>query len=125
MRADQMRRSKAGPESRTNSVYSLRQGYGMTGVRTAHESLDINHHVITSWNQILPDAIRSLRPLHQEIVLYVMNLPGKRRPSGAYAAQVWRLSREDFFDELRYAFSEIQFYLELHGIKNSGDLTLE
>jgi hypothetical protein len=81
--------------------------------------------MITAWNQIVPDAIRNLKPLHQEIVFYVMNLPGKRKPSGAYTKTAWRLSRDQYFTELGYALDEIRLYLQRHGLTAPGDLTLE
>jgi hypothetical protein len=81
--------------------------------------------VITTWNDILPDAIRSLTPLHQEIVLYIMNLPGRRKPSGVYATKTWNLSREQFFNEFEYTVNEIRRYLEQQGLSGPGVLRLE
>jgi len=40
--------------------------------------------MIFEWCQILPAAIESLPPLHQELVIYVMAIPGKKRFSPQY-----------------------------------------
>lgn len=85
----------------------------------------LNLSMLTTWTEILPDAIRSLRPLHQEIILYIMNLPGHRKPTNVYAMKTWNLGREQFFHELGYALDEIRRYLGQHGITRPDDLTLE
>jgi hypothetical protein len=81
--------------------------------------------VITTWNEILPIALCSLTPKHREMIGYMMNLPGRRKPSGLYAKEVWNLSRDQFFTELGYALDEIRRYLKRHGLTDPGDLMLE
>ena len=47
--------------------------------------------LFTTWDEILPTAIRSLTPLHQEIIGHLMTRPGRQRPSSAHAVRTWGL----------------------------------
>jgi hypothetical protein len=78
--------------------------------------------VIYDWSEILPGAIESLPPLHQELVLYVMAIPGKKRPSYTHAAKTWALGREQFDMELEFAFNAIRLYLKRFGLASMSDL---
>ncbi len=72
------------------------------------------------WDQILPTAIESLSPLHRDILLYVMNVPG--RPTYKYAAETWKLSHQQFDAELEAAYCAIRHHLRRYGISASSDL---
>jgi hypothetical protein len=77
----------------------------------------------SQWNEVLPAAIESLPRLDVEIVVYVMNLPGKRRPAYIHAMKSWGLCREEFDRELAAAFDGIRLHLwQRHGIKAPTDL---
>jgi hypothetical protein len=41
--------------------------------------------LLAFWDELLAAEIRTLTPLHQEIVAHLMNRPGKQRPSCADA----------------------------------------
>src|SRR5258708_23568951 len=60
--------------------------------------------VLTTWQQILTTAIESLSPLHRDIVMYVLSVPGKRKPAYSYAKATWNWNRDEFDLELGYAF---------------------
>lgn len=78
--------------------------------------------ILLDWTQILPSAVQTLRPLHRELVSYVINLRGKSKPSYKQASQQWNLSRDEFDQELASAFSEIRHHLSRYGLRSSGDL---
>ena len=97
-----------------------------TGARLRAGLWLINPHVIIyEWQEILPVAILSLNPLHRDIVKYVMNQPGKRRPSYKHAQTTWNLDRDQFDAELRYAYRAIRQYLRRFGLTNSRELESE
>ena len=81
--------------------------------------------IIFEWHQILPAAIESLSPLHRDIVTYIINLPGKRRPSYRHAQETWSLDREHFDIELRYAYEAIRLHLLKFGVSKIADLDTE
>ena len=78
--------------------------------------------MIFDWSQILPGAIESLPPLRQELVTYVMAIPGKKRPSYTHAKKTWALGRNEFDAELESAFDAIRLYLRRFGLASSSDL---
>jgi hypothetical protein len=80
--------------------------------------------VIFTWTEILPAAIRSLSPLHQEIVGHVMEVPGKKRRSSAPARQAWNLDRDGFNRELGFALAALRLYLRRYGIASAADLDI-
>src|ERR1035438_616399 len=41
----------------------------------------INHFMIFEWTEALPITLKDLNPFHQELIGYIANLPGKRRPT--------------------------------------------
>jgi hypothetical protein len=83
---------------------------------------DINPIMIFAWAEILPTAIERLPPLHREILMYVMNQPGKRRPSYAYASERWGLTRAEFDVELAEAYASVRQYLRRYGLDSADDL---
>jgi len=78
--------------------------------------------LFTTWNETLPAAIKALPQLHQEIVLYFLSLPGKRRMSYAHAKQTWSLDRQQFDRELGLALVGIRQHLHRLGITRTNDL---
>ena len=78
--------------------------------------------MIFTWTEILPAAIRSLSPLHQEIVGHVMEVPGKKRRSSAPARQAWNLDRDGFNRELGFALAALRLYFRRNGITSAADL---
>lgn len=75
------------------------------------------------WDEVLPAAIKSLPRLHIEVVVYVMNLPGKRRPAYIHAMESWGLSREEFDRERAAAFDGSRLYLRQRlGVTAPSDL---
>lgn len=82
----------------------------------------INVVMIFEWNEVLPAAIENLTPLHQELIVYIMGQPGKRRPSYTHAHRRWNLNCDQFNAELQYAYSAIRHYLRRFGLTTSADL---
>ena len=80
--------------------------------------------IISDWHELLPFAIQSLNPFHQALVGYVMNQPGKRRPSYKHALNTWSLDRDQFDGELADAFRFLRIYLKRLGITKSDDLDI-
>ncbi|MCZ2152984.1 MAG: hypothetical protein LC114_03615 [Bryobacterales bacterium] len=80
--------------------------------------------MIFTWDQILPSAVESLPPLHQEIVMYLMAQPGKKRLSYAHAMKTWGLDREQFDRELGNALGAMRRYLRRLGLRSACDLEL-
>ena len=85
---------------------------------------DINVVMLLDWHDILPAAIRSLTPLHQEIITHLMNRPGKQRPSCTYAAKNWGIDRDTFEVELQSAFLALRQYMKRYGLTGLSDLAL-
>ena len=81
--------------------------------------------LFTAWNQILPAAIETLPPLHQELVSYLLTLPGKRKMSYTHAKQTWNLDRQEFDAEMGNALAGIRQHLHRYGIRSADDLDLE
>lgn len=54
--------------------------------------------------------------------MYMMQQPGKRKPSYKHALATWNLDRAQFNDELGFALSAIRLYLRQHGLANLADL---
>lgn len=71
---------------------------------------------------MLPAAIESLSPLHRDILMQMMNVPGKRRLSYAHASRTWGLNREQFDAEIGKAVYAIRLYLRRFGITSAADL---
>jgi hypothetical protein len=78
--------------------------------------------VILTWTEILPAAIRSLSPLHQEIVEHVMETPGTKGRSSAHARQAWNLDRAALNRELGCALAALRLYFRRNGITSAADL---
>lgn len=78
--------------------------------------------LFTAWDQVLPAAIETLPPLHQELVSYLLSLPGKRKPSYVQAKKVWSLDRQQFDLELGLALAGIRQHLRRFGIRSADDL---
>jgi hypothetical protein len=85
-------------------------------------SADINVLVLFDWSDILPHAIGSLSPLHREIVTYILNRPGRRRPPYTHALREWNLDRDQLDAEMEAAYRGIRQFLRRQGISNSSDL---
>ena len=82
----------------------------------------INPCMVFTWTEILPAAIRSLSPLHQEVVGHVMELPGKKQRSSAHARQALNLDRDGFKRELGCALAALRLYFRRYGITTAVDL---
>jgi hypothetical protein len=78
--------------------------------------------MVFTWTEVLPAAIRSLPPLHQEIVGHIMELPGKNQRSYAHARRAWNLDRDGFNRELGCALAALRQYLRGQGITSAADL---
>ena len=78
--------------------------------------------MVFTWTEVLPAAIRSLPPLHQEIVGHIMELPGKNQRSYAHARRAWNLDRNGFTRELGCALSALRLYFQRYGITSAADL---
>ena len=79
--------------------------------------------MLTHWQEVVPAAIENLNPLHRDIVTYLMDLPGKRKPAYSHAKQTWNLSRDQFDRELEDAFAAIRDQLKQQcAITRSSDL---
>lgn len=85
----------------------------------------INSSMIFQWDEILQPAIETLPSLHQEIVIYVMEQPGKRKPTYKHARATWNLDRDQFDRERAYAFGALRRYLNRFGLTKTGDLKME
>lgn len=80
--------------------------------------------MIFTWTEILPAAIRSLPPVHQEIVGHVMELPNKKQRSSAHARQAWNLDSDGFKRELGCALAALRLYFRRYGITSAADLDI-
>jgi hypothetical protein len=89
--------------------------------RAAH-SAAINVSMLTHWQEILPAVIESLNPLHREILIYVMGLPGKRKPADIHAKRTWNMGRAEFDRELEVAFTTMRRYFMRYALSCSTDL---
>jgi hypothetical protein len=78
--------------------------------------------MVFAWTEILPAAIRSLPPLHQEIVRHVMEIPGTKGRSYAHARRTWNLDRNGFNLELGCALAALRLYFRRYGITSAADL---
>lgn len=78
--------------------------------------------MFTHWKEILPSTIVELSPLHRDIIMYIMSLPGKRRISYGHAKRTWNLDRSAFDAELAQAFRLVRQQMHRYGITGSGDL---
>ena len=78
--------------------------------------------MFTHWQELLPAALDEIKPLHRDILLHIMNLPGKQRISYNYAERTWSLDRAAFDTEVACACSSVRHHLKRHGITGSGDL---
>ena len=78
--------------------------------------------MILTWTEALPAAIRSLPPLHQEIVGHVMELPGKKERSSALARRAWNLDRDGFNQECGCALAALRLYFRRYGMTSAADL---
>ncbi len=81
--------------------------------------------IFRTWDEILPAAIENLAPLKKEIVLAILNQPGKRKLSYAEAKQRWDLDRKEFDRELAAAFDGLRRYLSRFGLNAASDLQME
>lgn len=80
--------------------------------------------MIFTWNQILPAAIRTLNPVHQEIVRYLIEKPSKQAATKMDILAKWNLSTNQFQNELNSAISEIRQHFARYDINGFGDLEL-
>jgi len=78
--------------------------------------------MVFTWTEVLPAAIRSVSPLHQEIVGHIMELPGTKERSYAHARQAWNLDRDGLNRELGCALAALRRYLRRYGITSAADL---
>ena len=78
--------------------------------------------MILSWNEVLPVAMRDLPPKQQEIVNYLISLPGKQKPSPTYICDTWNLTKDEFDAELDAALMTIRERLNRQGIHRYTDL---
>ena len=53
-----------------------------------------------------------------------MRQPGKRRPSYAFASEMWGLTRAGFDVELAEAYASVRQHLRQYGLNGAGDLEL-
>ena len=79
---------------------------------------------IFDWNQILPSAIQDLSPLHRDILGYIANLPGRRKPSFSHSVKTWGLNRDEFIYELDVALTHIRANLKRSGVHKFSDLDI-
>ena len=77
--------------------------------------------MVFTWTEVLPAAIRSLPPLHQQIVLHMMELPGEKQRSSAHARRAWNLDRDGFNRKLGCALATLRLYLGRYGITAVAD----
>jgi hypothetical protein len=82
----------------------------------------LNVAMFTYWQEIFPTALDDLNPLHRDIVMYIMALPGKRRISYSHAKRIWNLDRDAFDAEVGYAFRIMLQHFKRHGLSGSADL---
>jgi hypothetical protein len=81
--------------------------------------------MFTTWIDILTAAIRTLPPLHQDILVRTMELPGKRKKlQYAEAARIWNLDRQEFDRQRESAFEAVRLYLVRHGVSAPDDLAV-
>jgi hypothetical protein len=81
--------------------------------------------MFTNWSDIITAAIRTLPPLHRDIVIRTMELPGKRkRLFYSDAMNIWNLHRHEFDRQRNAAFEAVRLYLMRHGVTCPGDLVL-
>jgi hypothetical protein len=73
---------------------------------------------------VMQAAINDLKPFHQELIWYILSLPGKRRPTYIHAKKTWNLTKERFNVELQSAFSSLRDSLRRRGIFKSADLDM-
>lgn len=78
--------------------------------------------MILSWNEVLPVAMRDLPPKQQEIVNYLISLPGKHKPSLTYICETWNLTKDEFDSELDTALVTLRGRLHGRGIHRYTDL---
>jgi len=81
--------------------------------------------MIFDWSDILTAAIRTLPPLHQDILVRTMELPGKRKKlQYTEASRIWNLDRHEFDRQRESAFEAVRLYLIRHGVSALDDLVL-
>jgi hypothetical protein len=73
---------------------------------------------------VLPIALKDLKPFHQELIGYVVNLQGKRRPTYTHARRTWGLDKNEFDLNLHAAFSAVRDSLKRRGIRQLADLEM-
>jgi hypothetical protein len=78
--------------------------------------------MISYWEEVLPAALKDLKPLHQELLTYIANLPGKRRPTYCHAQKTWSLNKKQFKDEVQAALAALRESLKRRGIYTVADL---
>jgi hypothetical protein len=80
--------------------------------------------MILDWEEVLPTAIKDLNPFQQEIIGYILTLPGKGRPTSTHAKRKWGLNKDQFNHELQSAFSALRDSLKRRGIHKQTDLDM-
>lgn len=75
------------------------------------------------WTDIFTAAIQTLPPLHREIVIRTMEIPGKRRRLFYCEGKAfWQLDRGEFDRHRDAAFESVRIFLARHGLSSPGDL---
>lgn len=80
--------------------------------------------MIFDWTEVLPTALKDLKPVHQEIIGYIANLQGKRRPTYTHAKKTWNLDRDEFTSELNSALLALRNALQRRVIHRLDDLDM-
>jgi hypothetical protein len=52
--------------------------------------------MIFTWSEVLPETVKSLSPVRQEMLSYSMSLPGRRRPAASHILKTWALTKVQF-----------------------------
>ena len=75
-------------------------------------------------SEVLPAALSDLTSLHREIAMYVMALPGKRRPTCSHALKAWGFSKIEFDRELSTTMAALRAALKRRGVHKFNDLDI-
>jgi hypothetical protein len=85
----------------------------------------IHISMFTNWTDVLTAAIQTLPPLHHDILVRTMELPGKRKKlQYTEASRIWNLDPDEFNRQRDAAFEAVRLYLVRHGVTCPGDLVL-
>ncbi len=70
----------------------------------------------------MPETVKSLSPVRQEMLSYSMSLPGRRRPAASHILKTWALTKVQFEEEIVAALSELRSALMVRGFQSANDL---